>query len=181
MGHRRGARHDPPVPIKVATTPKAPVTAAAAKATANNSSSRAHARPPQKAPGRKSKLTPPPDGPAFLLSAPISFTCLSDPNAASGPVLRFQCARVAEHETNVGAACLETLARIIKGAYELLSKAFFSSLSVSTGPHLPSQIAKSSPFANELNAEQYAKQPDRSHREAGPKIESNQYRNDAAY
>src|SRR5262249_44077484 len=39
---------DPPVPIKVATTPTAPVTAAAAKVTANNSSSRAHARPPQK-------------------------------------------------------------------------------------------------------------------------------------
>src|SRR5215475_4482407 len=128
MGHRRGARHDPPVPIKVATTPKAPVTAAAAKATANNSSSRAHARPPQKAPGRKSKLTPPPDGPAFLLSAPISFTCLSDPNPASGPVLHFQCARVAEHETNVGAACLETLARNHQGSV-LLSKVFFSSLS----------------------------------------------------
>jgi len=28
---------DPPVPIKAATAPKAPVTAAAAKATANNS------------------------------------------------------------------------------------------------------------------------------------------------
>jgi len=65
-------------------------------------------------------------------------------------------------------------------AYELLSKEFFSSLSVSTCPHLPSQIAKSGPFANELNAEQYAKQPDRSYREAGPKIESDQYRNDAA-
>src|SRR5262245_23201238 len=51
---------------------------------------------------------------------------------------------------------------------------------VSTCPHLPSQIAKSRPFANELNAEQYAKQPDRRYREVGPKIESDQDRNDAA-
>src|SRR5262249_4698430 len=51
---------------------------------------------------------------------------------------------------------------------------------VSTCPHLPSQIAKSGSFANELNAKQYAKQPDRSYREAGPKIESDQYCNEAA-
>src|SRR5262245_21882625 len=57
----------------------------------------------------------------------------------------------------------------------------FSSLSVSTCPHLPSQIAKSGPFANKLNAEQYPKQPDRSYWEAGPKIESDQDRNDAAH
>src|SRR5262249_45004965 len=38
----------------------------------------------------------------------------------------------------------------------------------------------SGPFANELNAEQYTKQPDRSYREAGPKIESDEYCNDAA-
>ena len=37
------------MPTKAATAPKAPVSAAAAKATANNSSSRAHARPLQKA------------------------------------------------------------------------------------------------------------------------------------
>src|SRR5262249_55753258 len=62
-----------------------------------------------------------------------------------------------------------------RAAHGLPSKELFSSLSGSTGPHLPSQIAKSGPFANELNAEQYAKQPDRSYREAGPKIESDQY------
>src|SRR5262249_16756443 len=51
---------------------------------------------------------------------------------------------------------------------------------VSTCPHLPSQIAKSGPFANELSAEQYAEQQDRRYREAGQKIESDQYCNDAA-
>src|SRR6266540_5497151 len=51
---------------------------------------------------------------------------------------------------------------------------------VSTCPHLPSQIAKSGPFANELNAEQHARQPHRRYRKAGPQIESYQYRNDSA-
>jgi hypothetical protein len=50
----------------------------------------------------------------------------------------------------------------------------------STGTYLPSQIAKCGPFANELNAEQYAEQPDRRYRETGPKIESHRYRNDTA-
>jgi len=51
---------------------------------------------------------------------------------------------------------------------------------VSTGTYLPGQIAESGSLANELNAEQYAEQPDRRYRETGPKIESHQYRNDAA-
>src|SRR5262245_4799716 len=51
---------------------------------------------------------------------------------------------------------------------------------VSTCTHLPSQIAKRSPFANELNAEQQAKEPDRRHWKAGPEIESYQDRKDAA-
>src|SRR5262249_27010487 len=63
---------DPPVPIKVATTPKAPVTAAAAKATANNSSSRAHARPPQKAANREIKTNSTARRPSILLSALLS-------------------------------------------------------------------------------------------------------------
>ena len=60
------------------------------------------------------------------------------------------------------------------------STEFFSGLSVSSCPHLPSQIAKSAPFANELNAEQDAKQPDRGYGETGPKIERYDYPNDAA-
>src|SRR5262249_4029210 len=54
------------------------------------------------------------------------------------------------------------------------------SLSKSTCAHFPCQITESGSFANKLNAKQYTKQPDRSYREAGPKIESYQYRNDPA-
>src|SRR5262249_20449700 len=60
----------------------------------------------------KSKPTPPPVGPAFCYrpQSPLH-DCPSLAGIWSSSV-GFQYARVAEHETNVGAACLETLARI---------------------------------------------------------------------
>jgi hypothetical protein len=51
----------------------------------------------------------------------------------------------------------------------------------STLTHLPSQITESRSFADKLYAEQHAKQPDRCYREAGPKVESQQYPDDAAH
>src|SRR6516162_2784857 len=46
--------------------------------------------------------------------------------------------------------------------------------------YLPRQIAESGPFADQLDAQQHAKQPDRGYRKSGPKIKSYQYRKDAA-
>jgi hypothetical protein len=51
---------------------------------------------------------------------------------------------------------------------------------ISGRTYLPRQIAESGLFADQLDAQQHAKQPDCGYRKAGPKIKSYQYRKDAA-
>src|SRR4249920_3211585 len=56
----------------------------------------------------------------------------------------------------------------------------FDEGSRSTVTNLPSQVTDSSAFADKLYAKQHAKQPNRSDREAGPKVEGEQYPDNAA-
>ena len=71
----------------------------------------------------------------------------------------------------------QTVTRLPSSGYALVA---VPDSSASTCAHFPRQITESGSFANKLNAEQYAKQPDRCYWKAGPEIHGYQYSNDPA-